>query len=292
MSFAQSALIQLDSACELFSRAARGFRATKVLVRASVIFIESLLTPFPQDIMLNLQQKAHYSLDEYLKGNGSPLSRMNPSDPSSPAVDDELALLGGKTRYVTKAEPSSPRLMERSPNTRNPVVPLPLPATIQNDVDPNLLHYLRSFQPGHHRESSHSQSFVNMADTYSSEVDMMSPTSMYGMSSAPTSGSFQSDGAGPSSYMQHQQQQAMQQQPLLDIPNPSSFPQYFPVYDYSNSSMSMGTGSNGFAQSPHMESAPNGGIGPQQRKSSSGSPENTNMQTTWEHFVNGLAMGM
>jgi len=33
MSLAPSALVQLDSAYELFSRAARGFRATKVLVR-------------------------------------------------------------------------------------------------------------------------------------------------------------------------------------------------------------------------------------------------------------------
>lgn len=32
MSLAPSALVQLDSACELFSKAAPGFRATKVLV--------------------------------------------------------------------------------------------------------------------------------------------------------------------------------------------------------------------------------------------------------------------
>jgi len=32
MSLAPSALVQLDSACELFSKAARGFRAGKVLV--------------------------------------------------------------------------------------------------------------------------------------------------------------------------------------------------------------------------------------------------------------------
>lgn len=32
MSLAPSALVQLDSACDLFSKAARGFRAVKVLV--------------------------------------------------------------------------------------------------------------------------------------------------------------------------------------------------------------------------------------------------------------------
>ncbi len=34
MSLAPSALVQLDSACELFSKAAHGFRATRVLVSA------------------------------------------------------------------------------------------------------------------------------------------------------------------------------------------------------------------------------------------------------------------
>ena len=36
MSLAPSALVQLDSACELFSKAALGFRAGKVLVRAYI----------------------------------------------------------------------------------------------------------------------------------------------------------------------------------------------------------------------------------------------------------------
>ncbi|KAF5336101.1 hypothetical protein D9611_006219 [Ephemerocybe angulata] len=276
MSFALSALTQLDSACELFSRAARGFRATKVL-----------------SIMLNLQQKAHYALDEYRKGNGSPLTRLNPGSPSSPVEDDELAVLGGKTRYVTKAEPSSPRLAERSPvNSQGSVVPLPLPATIQ---DPNLLHYLQSFQPGHQQGPSQPQhnGYPNMNDTSPyTEMDVMSPSSMYGMSSAPMqSPSYQQE----NSYMQHQQQQPVmqhqhQQQPMLDIPN-NNFPQYFPVYDYSNSSMNMANGSNPFGQSPLMEHAPVPGVpsSSQQRKGS-GSPEAANMQTTWQDFVNGLAI--
>ncbi|KAF4610658.1 hypothetical protein D9613_006789 [Agrocybe pediades] len=44
MSLAPSALVQLNSACELFSKTARGFRAGKVL-----------------NIMLHLQEKAHYT---------------------------------------------------------------------------------------------------------------------------------------------------------------------------------------------------------------------------------------
>jgi hypothetical protein len=38
MSLAPSALVQLDSACELFAKAAKGFRATKVLVSRIEIF--------------------------------------------------------------------------------------------------------------------------------------------------------------------------------------------------------------------------------------------------------------
>jgi hypothetical protein len=43
MSLAPSALVQLDSACELFSKAALGFRAGKVLVRALYIVFEAHL---------------------------------------------------------------------------------------------------------------------------------------------------------------------------------------------------------------------------------------------------------
>ncbi|KAF6752978.1 fungal-specific transcription factor domain-containing protein [Ephemerocybe angulata] len=248
MSFALSALTQLDSACELFSRAARGFRATKVL-----------------SIMLNLQQKAHYALDEYRKGNGSPLTRLNPGSPSSPVEDDELAVLGGKTRYVTKAEPSSPRLAERSP------------VNSQGSVD---------IQQGPSQQQHNGYPNMNDTSPYT-EMDVMSPSSMYGMSSAPMqSPSYQQE----NSYMQHQQQQPVmqhqhQQQPMLDIPN-NNFPQYFPVYDYSNSSMNMANGSNPFGQSPLMENVPVPGVpsSSQQRKGS-GSPEAANMQTTWQDFL-------
>lgn len=274
MSLAPSALAQLDSACELFAKAARGFRATKVL-----------------NIMLNLQRKAHYCLDEYRKGHGSPLTRVDPSDPNSPAEDDELAVLGGKTRYVTKAEPSSPRLMERSPTSQNPVVPLPLPSTIQNDVDPNLVRYLQSFQPGHrsthsqHSQSSYSEMQPAAGAAGYSDVDQLSPVSMYGMATMQTP-TF----AEPSSYMQQSMQQNAQgsSQTMVDIPGPSSFPQYFPVYDYSTSSTMSGVGTNGFGHSPLMENAHPAS---QQQRKGSGSPE-ANLQTTWQDYVDSLAMSI
>ncbi len=58
--------------------------------------------------MLRLQEKAHMSLDDFRKGKGSPISRYSAQDPQSPVdEDDELAMLGGKSRLVKK-EPSSP----------------------------------------------------------------------------------------------------------------------------------------------------------------------------------------
>lgn len=242
--------------------------------------------------MLNLQQKAHYSLEEYRRGNGSPLSRMNPGSPSSPDEDDELAVLGGKTRYVTKAEPSSPRLAERSPTFQNPVVPLPLPATIHNsDCDPTLLNYLQSFQPRpNYSQQTNSQGYTSMegVDSYTESVDVMSPSSMYGMSSAGTTSSQQES----TSYMQSQPQTMHQpQQPMLEIPNNNSFPQYFNVYDYGNSgSMGNGGHSGAFAHSPLIDHTQPGMTLPHRK--GSGSPETQNMQATWQDFVNGLAITM
>ncbi|TFK26171.1 hypothetical protein FA15DRAFT_637937 [Coprinopsis marcescibilis] len=260
MSLAPLALAQLDAACDLFSRAARGFHATKVL-----------------DIMLHLRSKAHYSLKEHVKGNDAPISRINPADPNSPTEDDELSILGGQTRLVSQMEPSSPRLLERSPTSQNPVVPLPLPSTLQSQVDPNLLQYLQSFGPSH--STSHSQAGP------SHNVDM-SPVSMYGMSSI-QSPSYQAE----SSFMQ-QQQQSMRTggpgpsaRPTMEVStNGGNFPQYFPVYDYANPSAN----GNGFG-SPLQENATAHGL---QQRRSSGSPEAANLQTTWQDFVEIQTMGV
>ncbi|EAU90145.2 hypothetical protein CC1G_05683 [Coprinopsis cinerea okayama7 len=290
MSLAQSALGQLESACDLFAKAARGFRATKVL-----------------NIMLHLRSRAQFSLDEYRRGNGSPITRLNPADPSSPTEeDDELSILGGKTRLVSKEQPSSPRLLERSPTSQNPVVPLPLPSSIQS-ADPNLAMYLRSFNPSqnppqshHHQSPSISQSSSGNSYTtmdamhssdrggsYGNELEL-SPVSMYGMSAIPTTN--YSSSSENASYMQQQQHQAMQNA-TAGPSNPSStmmdvsangfgeFPQYFPVYDYGSGGMSGGNTAGYGPSSPMLE-----GSGLNQRRSS-GSPEAGNLQTTWQDFV-------
>lgn len=253
MSLAPSALVQLDSACELFSKAASGFRANKVL-----------------SIMLSLQQRAHHCLDEFRKGRSPPASRQSTIlEPTTPDETDELAVLGGRTRLVKK-EPTSPQLLDRSPNSNHPVVPLPLAVSPGTEVDPNVLEYLSSFQ-------SHSQASQLSASTQStfSDVDI-SPVSMYGMSSL---NSFQSE---PTTYVSHSPQNMLppsptQRQHHVMTNGSSSFPQYFPVYDYGLSMQ------NGYGNMPPMldiNPAP-------QRRSSSGSPEANMMHTTWQDFVAG-----
>ncbi|KAH8116341.1 fungal-specific transcription factor domain-containing protein [Phellopilus nigrolimitatus] len=135
MSLAPSALVQLDSACELFGKVADKFRARKVF-----------------NIMQNLHQKAHISLQEFREGKQSPVSSnmsFRPFLEGSPEVeeDDELSKLGGKTRLISQKDPTkspSPSLVTRSPNTQNPIVPLPLP-NASDGVHPSVVEYLSSF---------------------------------------------------------------------------------------------------------------------------------------------------
>jgi hypothetical protein len=285
MSLAPSALVQLDSACDLFSKAARGFRAIRVL-----------------NIMLHLQEKAHFSLDEFRRGKGSPLTRYNSStSPTSPDDDDELSILGGKTRLVSKKEPESPTTVNRSPISHNPIVPLPLSPTMQNQVHPSVLEYLQSFnnsghsqQPHRIQTSSNTNGFSNNLGSNNepySEHDI-SPVSMFGMSTLPT----QSYQETSSSYLPQQTLQDMmqstqrrmsshQQPPQMPARNDTTFPQYFPVYDYGGaSSTSSHMNGNSFGPAPTLDAHP----APGQRKNSD-SPD-VNMHSTWQDFVNNLAM--
>ncbi|KAG7093830.1 hypothetical protein E1B28_007469 [Marasmius oreades] len=263
MSLAPSALVQLDSACELFSKAARGFRATKVL-----------------SIMLNLQERAHASLNEFRKGTRSLGRHSSMGEPLTPVSDDdELAMLGGKTRLVKK-EPGSPPMLHRSPTSHNPVVPLPLPSSATSHVDPNVLEYLRSFQSNHAQEppSAHS--------SYSDGIEGMSPVSMYGLTALPGASPFHSErnnfgvhGTSSSPTSQH----ASRTMGMNGSGSQSqSFPQYFPVYDYGSSS----TMANGFGSAPMLDANPL----PNQRRSSSGSPEQNSMHSTWQDFVNDMQL--
>ncbi|KAL0580576.1 hypothetical protein V5O48_001401 [Marasmius crinis-equi] len=202
------------------------------------------------------------------------------SEPPTPVDDDdELAILGGKTRLVKK-EPSSPQMIHRSPTSHNPVVPLPLPSSASANVDPNVVEYLRSFQPSHDPPSAHS--------SYSDGVDTISPVSMYGLTTLP----------GPASAFHSESSSYNVQGSSLLSTSPSSrngsqniginggshgngFPQYFPVYDYGSSAVG-----NGYTSAPMLDANPV----PHQRRSSSGSPEQNSMHSTWQDFVTDMAM--
>jgi hypothetical protein len=252
MSLAPSALLQLDSACELFSKAADNFGAQKVLA-----------------IMLSLRERAHISLSEHRKGLSSPVGRNGlTSNPVTSVDDDELATLGGKTRLVAKKEPPSPPPITVSPTSFNPVIPLPLSPSNEPRVHPNVVEYLRTFAP----TPVPGPSTMAVPQGASQFTD----TSMYGMSAMP--GNFPTDAS-----MFHQPQHHSHMQPDLALPMDTggSFPQYFPVYDYGLSGdqngyplMQMDTGMNGQMASPV-----------QGRNSLT--PE-TNMQTTWNDFVTGF----
>ncbi|KIJ61993.1 hypothetical protein HYDPIDRAFT_115133 [Hydnomerulius pinastri MD-312] len=197
MSLAPSALVQLDSACDLFSKAARGFRAQSVL-----------------EIMITLQKKAHLSLNEFRKGKVSPLTRQisSQSEPGSPfEEDDELSTLGGKTRLVAKKDSlsptSSPQVMDRSPTSLNPVVPLPLTSG-SNQVHPSVVDYLRTF--------GHTPVPRPSGPTYTD-------ASAFSMSPIREHGNHYDSFASP-------QESQSQVQPMELVPG--QFPSYFPVYDY------------------------------------------------------------
>ncbi|TRM65256.1 hypothetical protein BD626DRAFT_556390 [Schizophyllum amplum] len=307
LSLAPSALVQLDSACELFSKAANGFRAAKVLVSCLPCDLLLILTDTPQDIMLRLQQKAHTSLEQWRRGLA--LSR----EPGGVCEEDELTVLGGQTRLVKK-EPISPTIIDRSPHSRNPVVPLPLSPTAEARLGPGVLDYLGSFghnAHGHHEgHQGHTQSF--------GEVDL-SPLSAYGGLLPPSAygegafGQAEMLGAGQMQNGHSQMQNGhlqnghghlqnghgnMQNGQLQDGHSGfgGAFPQYFPVFDY-------GSGEGAFDGVPMMDPhpMPNGrvgvhggmdmgaedamGLGVDGRRGS-GSPE----AMSWHDFVNVVAL--
>lgn len=241
--------------------------------------------------MLRLQEKAHHSLEDFRKGKLSPSARRISPDSLSPQEEnDELSTLGGKTRLVAKKEPVSPLMLDRSPTSHNPVVPLPLSPSLNEQVHPSVLEYLNTFQQPSSAHGSYS------------DVDVdLSPVSMYGMSTMPAP--YHSDSTG-SSYISHSPTQMDSQQSMFHqnqaAPHGShsgpsqrshamgngassnvSFPQYFPVYDYRTTTMNDGYGSSSTA--PILDVAPM----PGQRRAS-GSPEGNMHSTIWQDFVGDL----
>lgn len=196
MSFAPSALVQLDSACELFAKAARGFRTQKVLT-----------------IMLRMKEKAHSSLSAFREGKASPTAlRLPQSEPPTPDTDDdELSTLGGQTRVVARKESTGSPPSMRSPTSLNPVVPLPLTPNTDHQVHPTVVEYLRSFEPAPQSAPMIGTSLHAEPTQYNEDAQM-----------------YMGYISNPQMAAQYQQQSPV----TANGTGYAHFPQYFPVYDY------------------------------------------------------------
>lgn len=307
MSLAPSALVQLDSACELFSKTAHGFRATKVL-----------------NIMLHLQQKAHASLDEFRRGKGTLTGKYHHSAPeiSPTGEEDELSMLGGKTRLVSKKETLSPIFTQRSPISQTPVVPLPLSP---GPLPPSIQDYLKSFKPhvnGVHQDATVYTQFGQRPTSlpngsFNSVTSPQEPTrppfSQTEMTQSPFYSTQATFGDTMSSYLSQPQQRSQQSTSMMPPPprqileidtgvreNDIVFPQYLPVYDYSLASTSYMNGSASmFGTTDHsvsvmMDTTNQSGAssipvqhGYHQQRRLSDSPDG-NLHTTWSDFVDSM----
>jgi len=217
--------------------------------------------------MLGLQEKAHISLSDFRKGKLLTVARqMSPET----AVDDgdELDTLGGRTRLVAKKGTSgSPPLIERSPTSLNPVIPLPLSSTYDDRVHPSVVEYLRTFAD--HQIVSERDSVV-----MSTSPQSYGDSSLYGLTSIarPHQASFNRQ----SPLQQHPQPYnhvSQEHEPYRSMSEIASFPQYFPVYDYTSE------GSQHGYHPIHMDS-----------DMANANSQEENMHTTWQDFVATLGM--
>lgn len=266
----------------------------------------------PQNIMLRLQEKAHFSLDEFRKGKGTTLSQYSPNGMTSLDTEDELSVLGGKTRFVKK-ELSSPTLTQLSPTSQNPIVPLPLSPGFHNQLPQSVREYLDSFRPhiqNHQDTEMYSQFSTVPVMQGSSSNGMVFPQSQgsFSQTSIPhpavygTETTFQRDS---NAYLTQQGviSQSNRQNLAINTSTPArvdaSFPQYFQVYDYGLASMSNINTSPLFGNEQALgiladSSSPESAMSTTQsqftlQRQVSDSPE-TNMQTTWMDFVNSMSM--
>lgn len=206
--------------------------------------------------MLRLRERAHQSLEAY---RNSPSRHATLVEPTTPADDqDELNLLGGKTRTVAPKEKSvSPQILDKSPTTLNPVVPLPLGHDAPQ-YHPFVLEYLRTFATdGQQMATNH----LHLAGGYPQQAI-----------TTPISATSASSSNFPLDTLPFQSPLA----PIEGMPQ-QNLPQYFPVFDYS-------VGGVGMADANFMGTPIENDI-----LGRSYSPE-ANMQTSWQDFVAEIGM--
>lgn len=226
-----------------------------------------------QEIMIKLREKAHASLQAFKDGRGSPLVRTIPlSDTDLTMDDDELAILGGRTRLVGKGlsptRPPSPSIIQQSPTSHHPVIPCPLKQGIDENMHPTVLDYLRTFGPTRSPQlPSHSPVVANRPNC----MLLTSPslTDAAAFFDIPTS--------YPSPPVSSQSSAPQTPRPLgmtentLDM---SVFPTYFPVFDYG------GTAGAGALCSPIQLDTQI----PEEHCVRNTTPETT-MQSSWQDFI-------
>jgi hypothetical protein len=261
MTFAPSALGHLDAACDVFSKVAQNFRAQKVLVCTLIHAVESSSNlNLLKAIMLQLQKKAHASMESFKKGAASLTMRRTPPETLDNG-DDELDILGGKTRLVSDKDVSATNRIPGS-TQGSPSSPLSVPAS--GPVYPSVNKDMRDFgaDPYQHRTG---------AGPFPSSSQLFADGSYYG--NAPVSmlqTPYQQN--VPSVLPQHQQYAA--HLPYSHMTEATHFPQYFPVYEYAAGSQ------NGY-HPMHMEP-----------DAMSPNPPEANMHTAWQDFVAGFSNGM
>jgi len=223
--------------------------------------------------MVKLREKAHSSLQAFKDGRVSPLVRtvgLSDSEGCTGMDDDELALLGGKTRLCGRGSaptrPPSPVIIQQSPTSNNPVIPFPLKQGMEEHVHPTVLDYLRTFGP---TRTPQPPPHIPAAATRASSSLFTSPTL------PDTAALFDIATSYPSPPVSSPQTPGTLggiNDSTLDM---SVFPTYFPVFDY-------GTSPNvGVLCSPiHLDSQ----MPEEQSCVRNTTPEST-MQNSWQDFI-------
>ena len=229
--------------------------------------------------MIKLREKARASLQAFKEGRGSPLVRnVTLSDTDGSLEDDELSMLGGRTRLVGKgsipSRPPTPAPIQQSPMSHQPVIPCPL-KQIDEHVHPSVLDYLRTFGP---TRSPQVPSRVPAAPSRANSMLLSTPPLLSTAPLPDTAALFDIAASYPSPPGSSTQSSSPQTpRPLglsenaLDM---SVFPTYFPAFDYG------GNGGIGALCSPiHLDTQI-----PEERCASNTTPEAT-MQSSWQDFI-------
>jgi hypothetical protein len=232
--------------------------------------------------MLKLREKAHTSLQAFRDGKSSPLIRSTTlSDSDVLAEEDELAMLGGKTRLVGKGSaptrPPSPIIIQQSPSSQQPVIPFPLKGADEH-MHPTVLDYLRSFAPS--RTPQPPQPMQPLQTGSTTRMVCTPPIPPI----ADTAALFDITASYPSPAVSAQS--SAPQTPLgftenaLDM---SVFPAYFPVFDYG------GSPGAGILRSPiHLDSQM---PLPDEHSVRNTTPEAT-MQNSWQDLLAQFDFGL